>query len=518
MKQCSSNYASAIVTLLLAIVAVAPCPAAVDVAEWYPGSSWQVRTDALTTGPMVQPGTYLDSTELTTLHLLTIGPRLQDKTSRTYDVYVLNTQGTTSFTGNFVMDYDVYPVRVRNASINGQQWIRRSDLADVRIETHTSGRLEVYAFGSWIDLGAYSVNQYQEFDPPRENLDFPLEVGETWSQEFTTYLWGDVNMPGVGYDTINEQTTDVLTQNCSAMEVKNSVNSYRVETQYQGISGTITNWYSPAHRFITESLLIDVPIGENTIAEGSSRVTAVNLAPGPGLTIDPLPASVPMAGQVLLTGATIQAGINVTVTFPDAGLGTASWSTTSNPNYSLTITAPAGGDDTPQLGADPDDGSHGLVVVAAEDSNGDGHNDHRVLTLTLRGDGPTPTPTPPATPTATPAGPTIDLTLSATAVYANDPFYLLACIRNQAPSHSDLDIYIVMEYAGLYFFYPSWSEGIDQQALSVSPFSTINLTILNFTWPAGTGSGGPVLFYGVLANRGTLDFLCPLDSVQFNFY
>lgn len=509
----------------LTVAMAFPAFAGIDIFPWYPGSWWRVETTALISGPDVQPGTFLNATDTTTTTVSNLQTKTQTKTGLTYSCYILTTSGTSSFSGNIVAGPQVLPVRVRNAQVTGSQWIRQSDMAEVRLESHTNGRLEVYLGSQWVDFGVYEVDQYQEYDPPREGFDYPLDVNQQWRQTLTTYLWGRYNMAGVGGDSFDDTFNDTITSTCSLREQKNGVLCFKIEAAYQVLSGTVISWLSDSQRYISYAQIFNMPLGANTINESTSRLAAHSLASDPTLRLDAIAPCYLPSSQFVLTGQTGQAGKSITASFPDVpGIGP--WTCVSNPQFSITITVPAVADQTVELGAFPDLGSHGLVVVAQEDTNSDGKSDHKVISVVTSETAVTATPTgnasatPAGTPTPTPVTPviTVDLVINNNYFAPGDQFHFRAILENLQAATMTADLYIVLEAFGYYYFYPSWTELLDNQIITMNPLGRRSYDILRFTWPDGVGLGGPIVFYSAVMAVDTLTLLSNVDSEYFYFY
>mgnify|MGYP000923007381 CR=1 FL=1 len=140
---------------------------------------------------------------------------------------------------------------------------------------------------------------------------------------------------------------------------------------------------------------------------------------------------------------------------------------------------------------------------------------------------PTPTPTieiPTATPTlevptATPTGcPETSLTcqLSASDYHGGDQFLFGAELCNGNDSELEIDFYVLLDVYGLYWFYPSWSQSLDFQPLTLPPCQCTSRTILDFIWPEGTGSADGITFWLAMFHAGTYD-LIDMDSCSFGY-
>lgn len=126
------------------------------------------------------------------------------------------------------------------------------------------------------------------------------------------------------------------------------------------------------------------------------------------------------------------------------------------------------------------------------------------------------TPTPGATPTHGAGGPYIEPVLNQTAFTVGDRFLFTVIISNWSESVS-ADEYIILEVFGLYFFWPTWTEELNYETISIPANSETPSTILDFEWPSGAGSAQGLSFWTGLLTQGTLEVL-DIQNISFEFY
>lgn len=137
----------------------------------------------------------------------------------------------------------------------------------------------------------------------------------------------------------------------------------------------------------------------------------------------------------------------------------------------------------------------------------------------------TPTPTPSSTPTVPPtATPVITrgihLTLNGTSFSANDPFHLEMDVMNDRDTGIDVDVYILLDVYGLYFCWPSWtnlSVNVDNKQYHLDPMQLHHEDVLQFVWPAGTGSADNLGFIGAVFNEGSFDLFGDPSFVSWGY-
>lgn len=116
--------------------------------------------------------------------------------------------------------------------------------------------------------------------------------------------------------------------------------------------------------------------------------------------------------------------------------------------------------------------------------------------------------TPSATPTIDPgSGIELDLLISSPQIKSGDIFWLLLSLRNYGIART-VDLYVILEVFGQYYFYPSWrvlEAGFDYRTMFIpSQDNEIIPIITEFVMPPVEPSG-PFLFYAAMFQTGFLD-------------
>ena len=148
---------------------------------------------------------------------------------------------------------------------------------------------------------------------------------------------------------------------------------------------------------------------------------------------------------------------------------------------------------------------------------------------------PTRTPCPNSTPrpgcmgTATPGAPTftptpdvppetsIDVYTNKKLYTGNDYFELKLDIENPGPARI-CDLYLVLQVVDLYFFFPSWTEEIDNQTRSLGDGQATSETIFGFIWPENSGRLEDVRFWAALLEPATGELIGELDFTSFSAF
>jgi len=101
------------------------------------------------------------------------------------------------------------------------------------------------------------------------------------------------------------------------------------------------------------------------------------------------------------------------------------------------------------------------------------------------------------------APPVTKVTLNRSVYRPGDRFLLRVKNRNDN-CLLGADMYVIFEWNGRYWFWPQWQEGLGHGSLQLQPGQTAE-TILDFLWPAGTGSIEGAAFWSALTAPGKLE-------------
>ena len=131
------------------------------------------------------------------------------------------------------------------------------------------------------------------------------------------------------------------------------------------------------------------------------------------------------------------------------------------------------------------------------------------------------TPTPQATVTPSPTTPndvSVQLVLSQSIFRTGDRFLLTASIANflQEPIQEQ-PFALVLDIYGSYFWYPGWTDQFEFAPMDLE-VGTTEVTILNFTWPATSGTASGIRFYGAVLEQDLSNIMGTWDWVQFGWH
>jgi hypothetical protein len=145
----------------------------------------------------------------------------------------------------------------------------------------------------------------------------------------------------------------------------------------------------------------------------------------------------------------------------------------------------------------------------------------------------TPTPTrPPPTMTPTQSPPTVTVTATATpdcppmgatcdlnqAEYeAGDLFVLTLTGCNGSDESIEVDMYLILDVYGMYFFWPQWGNALDWQTWEIPACDCISQEVLWFYWPENTGHADNIMIYVAMTEADTFNLLGNIGICSFSF-
>lgn len=109
-----------------------------------------------------------------------------------------------------------------------------------------------------------------------------------------------------------------------------------------------------------------------------------------------------------------------------------------------------------------------------------------------------------------------NLNLSKTMFSPDDVFELSCLIDNCTGNPFTLDEYIILDVMGQLWFWPSWSQSVDFNTVTLNPGAIQDHRVLWFYWPAGVGALDGIKFWGGILSSGTTNLL-QFDSVQWGY-
>ncbi len=98
------------------------------------------------------------------------------------------------------------------------------------------------------------------------------------------------------------------------------------------------------------------------------------------------------------------------------------------------------------------------------------------------------------------------------------PCQLLAWVFNTSDMTRNLNLYVVLDVFGNYFFAPAWTGAAASSPISVAPGRTEIEILAEFPWPHGTGTATGILFWGAVLDPATGVIFGQLDRFAFGWH
>jgi|GEM_PF-402523 len=112
---------------------------------------------------------------------------------------------------------------------------------------------------------------------------------------------------------------------------------------------------------------------------------------------------------------------------------------------------------------------------------------------------------------------TYDLRINDTNVAPGLPFVLFREWVNHSSQGAGVDEYIILDVYGLYWFWPSWTQTVDNQSQNVAADERHADNLMSFIWPDGAGSASGLIFWGALLDPGTSTLVGNVDNVSWGY-
>lgn len=261
----------------------------VDLPQWNVGDEWTFSENLYISGPTFGPGGFFDVQNTATYVVKDTGQRTQPKTGNTYDVYDLQYTGTFSMRGYFSLNPPFgFPVRIVSGSYTGYLWVERSTLATVLRTRQLFGQMDMNMNHTWNYFGYIIAKETEEWQPPLDDFNFTLDVGDSWNQYMTLHTHGDLNHALVGKIPFDESIQVQLNQSCVGKEQIASWETYHVVESIADVnlSGSIENWYAPDAKWFAKQVFNNIAFGQDNI-NTETRLVAYNFVPTPTPTQTP---------------------------------------------------------------------------------------------------------------------------------------------------------------------------------------------------------------------------------------
>ncbi|MBN1878580.1 hypothetical protein JW823_00540 [bacterium] len=235
--------------------------AQLDLPEWEPGFNWAILT-------------YLDvnmkdpeSTDQIDMIIEDDAPDYQCRSMETrqltrgemkeYNVYRLVYAGMVS--GEGIADVDLFdmeiPIELRNGTQTGEMWVDTETLGTVYNSRFITADLWADYLFSWRQVGTIEIAFTEEYEPARDCIRFPVEVGNQWSEAMTLFFYGRYYITydiGSGPQTMEDTFDDFVLFNIDfdvmTMESYKTWNVIRIEGSGAEWDGSLLARYADIAR------------------------------------------------------------------------------------------------------------------------------------------------------------------------------------------------------------------------------------------------------------------------------
>ena len=271
---------------------------------WEPGYSWAIET--LLDVNMKDP----DSTDQIDMIIEDDAPdyicqsidmrRLTRGEMREYEVYRLGYSGTVTGTGT--ADVDIFdteiPLELRNGNQTGEMWVDTTTLGTVYNSRFITGDLWAYYLFTWRQVGRLEISFTEEYQPARDCIRFPVEVGNQWQDSVSLFVYGRYFVTydvGSGEETQEHVFDDIvqfdMSYHVTATETYKTWPVYRIEGTDPGWEGSLLARYAPDARNYAFFSMTDLEMPEHGLLIRELRMDLhdFDLTPFPTPTPSPTP-------------------------------------------------------------------------------------------------------------------------------------------------------------------------------------------------------------------------------------
>lgn len=114
--------------------------------------------------------------------------------------------------------------------------------------------------------------------------------------------------------------------------------------------------------------------------------------------------------------------------------------------------------------------------------------------------------------------PGVSIEMPSTHYAPGDPFYLTARLWNPASATSSgLPLFVFLDIAGAYYFWPSWTQGGDFRIVDLQPGSEDITVLPSFPWPAHAGNVEGIVVYAGMTNATMTELAGTYDFAEFGW-
>lgn len=189
-----------------------------------------------------------------------------------------------SFTGTGQVDIsDPIPLageaRFLSGSIEGSIWLSAADLSVVKKSRVIEADAEVEMGPTWFPVGPLTIRENEEYEPSLEDVKFPLEMGNSWSQTIVINVFGAYEHDLIGSSgfesTLNWTTSTTVPAMMDLSTAQGACSTYHINTTTgTGPDDTsLDTYYCGDAGWWLRQTTKNLPLGDGRIDEIDLQVT-----------------------------------------------------------------------------------------------------------------------------------------------------------------------------------------------------------------------------------------------------
>lgn len=175
-------------------------------------------------------------------------------TPLTYTANVLPFTGIVNATGTYHITDPVttdIPMEIRNATLTGEWWVDTATLATIYSVRHIQGPLWAYILFSWQQVGTVDLTINEEYEPPRDSVNFPIDIGNSWQPSIEVFSYGDYivdaelfGQPFYREDSFDDSVIMTMNMTVPSQGMYGGYLAYRIEGADTASAGTTLSYYA----------------------------------------------------------------------------------------------------------------------------------------------------------------------------------------------------------------------------------------------------------------------------------
>jgi hypothetical protein len=208
----------------------------------------------------------------------------QEKTGNTFDCIKLTGAGTGAMDGEVFNAGGFITGAVRfqpgTGTYTATIWINASDFATVKKNRVISGTIAYKAGPVWLELGALSIDENEEYDAPLQDVKFPMTPNATWNQSLTIHAFGTLVVPILGNsDFSQELALEGSAAVAAANATVNGCDSLNTTMTASNSPVTVSSDYCCASNWVSKYKITNLPLGDTgTLEYVQADITSYNVA------------------------------------------------------------------------------------------------------------------------------------------------------------------------------------------------------------------------------------------------